>query len=667
MSALAPLISLVLLLFITRAFGQSWRESVLAASVVWGLLLVVITEVLSVFGSLSYPTILASWLISSAILAPFVPWAALDKRFLSVKGRLAGAPLMYVLPIGFVIVLTGIIAFIAAPNNYDSMTYHLGRVVHWVQNQSVRHYPTGIDRQLYMPPWAEFAISHFYLLSGGDRLANGVQWFSMLGSLIGVSLLAKQLGGSKETQLFSALIAGCLPMGILQSSSTQTDYVVTLWLVCFVYYTLRLIEVSETQAPTLRQSGLAGACLGLAFLTKPTAYLLAFPFLGWLSFVLARRWRLSAVKIMAVICGIALAINLTHYIRNLETFGAPIAPSSPISRWTNVSLDLEFIGSQLISNVIRNTALQMATPSYSGTRIVEIAVEKLELAVRGETAGPNFRLPTHLYHEDFAGNPVHLFLIVLCGVALIGRLKQRGLSLIHYYVSSLVVGYLALCFCLQWNPWVARFHLPLLVLWAAAIANTLNATVLAPIRTVIIVLLIVASQPALFFNETRALIGISPVLQSILQARVSQSILQAPRAEQYFRGRPDLLAPYTEAATVIKDKRCTEIALWAEGGNVYEYPLWILLNSARADQVRIEHIRSSNESAGTRETNRFVPCILFSVTNTDTPNTVTEAGRTYAKIWSDATSISTSEDPKAPKKFTAMAVHILESGVIPPG
>lgn len=85
-----------------------------------------------------------------------------------------------------------------------------------------------------MPPWAEFAIIHFYVLSGGDRLSNGVQWISMLGNLTGVSLIAKQLGGTKESQLLAALIAASLPMGILQASSTQTDYVVTLWLVSFL-------------------------------------------------------------------------------------------------------------------------------------------------------------------------------------------------------------------------------------------------------------------------------------------------------------------------------------------------------------------------------------------------------------------------------------------------
>ncbi len=74
------------------------------------------------------------------------------------------------------------------------MSYHLARVAHWGQNHTVAFYPTHIVRQLYQPPWAEYAMLHLYILAGGDRLANLVQWVAMAVSLVGVSVIARQLG-----------------------------------------------------------------------------------------------------------------------------------------------------------------------------------------------------------------------------------------------------------------------------------------------------------------------------------------------------------------------------------------------------------------------------------------------------------------------------------------
>ncbi len=76
----------------------------------------------------------------------------------------------------------------------------MARVVHWIQNQTVAHYPTNIPYQLVLPPWSGFAIMHFHILHGGDQWANFVQWFSMIGSIIGVSLLAKELGAEREAR-----------------------------------------------------------------------------------------------------------------------------------------------------------------------------------------------------------------------------------------------------------------------------------------------------------------------------------------------------------------------------------------------------------------------------------------------------------------------------------
>jgi hypothetical protein len=49
------------------------------------------------------------------------------------------------------------------PNNWDSMTYHLARVVHWQQEQRVYHYATHIDRQIQLAPFAEFVIAHLHI------------------------------------------------------------------------------------------------------------------------------------------------------------------------------------------------------------------------------------------------------------------------------------------------------------------------------------------------------------------------------------------------------------------------------------------------------------------------------------------------------------------------
>lgn len=572
--------------------------------------------------------VLASWLLSGAALAVLYLWFFMDKGLMSVSVRpVASAPLLFVLPIGFIVSLTGLIAFVAPPNNYDSMTYHLGRVVHWIQNHSVQHYPTNIDRQLFMPPWAEYAVTHFNLLSGGDRLANAVQWLSMLGSIVGVSLIAKQLGGDRNCQVLASLLAVCLPMGILQASSTQTDYVGTFWLVCFVYYVLLILQVMQGSLSLWPPVILAGISLGLAVLTRPTAYVLAPPFLFWLSVASARKLGGRSLRIMLAIGVIAVVINLGHYLRNFEVFGSPLAPSSRISQLTTKSVIMNGGVSPVISgfasSVIRNTAVEMTTPFYYGNRIVEVAVEKLEIMLRLKRDAGEFRLEPRQNHEDFSGNPIHLLLIGFCGAVMIGQFKRGSLSIAHCYVLSLLAGYLTLCLVLNWNIWITRLHLPLFVLWSAAIATALSEPVFARARSYIIVFLVVTSQYALFYNESRPLIG-------------PKNIFAVPRLEQYFHNKlPGLLPQYSYTVSLLRDWRCAQVGLWL-GRNSWEYPLWILLSGRGDDVLRIEHIRVSNQSARAalhEGASNFVPCGLVVVETNEMPDQIIEGGRAYSKSW----------------------------------
>lgn len=48
--------------------------------------------------------------------------------------------------IAVLVALAGMLALFAVPTTGDSMTYHLARVAHWVQDHTVAFYPTQFVR-----------------------------------------------------------------------------------------------------------------------------------------------------------------------------------------------------------------------------------------------------------------------------------------------------------------------------------------------------------------------------------------------------------------------------------------------------------------------------------------------------------------------------------------
>ena len=52
------------------------------------------------------------------------------------------------------------------PYNWDSMTYHLARIVNWEQNQSVNYYATSIIRQTASPVLGAYINLYVYIQIG---------------------------------------------------------------------------------------------------------------------------------------------------------------------------------------------------------------------------------------------------------------------------------------------------------------------------------------------------------------------------------------------------------------------------------------------------------------------------------------------------------------------
>ena len=430
MFIIVPFIAFFLFWFGFYQQTRQGRQSFLFAAALWGSIVWFLTELLSLAHALSYAPLVFGW---SMVLIGAAWWAVSYKVFFCIdffirpfrNFTLTEKFILFL--IITIAVLKGLSAIYSAPNTSDAMTYHLNRVEHWVQNHSVSNYPSHVTRQLYSPPWAEYAILHLRILSQGDYFSNAVQWFSAVGSWVSVAGLAQLMGARRHGQLLAVLLAACLPMGLVQATSTQTDYVMTFWTAGFVYLLWAL-----SQQRTWGLSLAAGSFLGLALLTKGNAYVFTPVWLVvfLLASIISRDWR--RLKFLALILALALMINLPYAIRNTGTFGKPF--------WTHASFINQNISpSQIMSNMQSNLALHL-----------------------GQSTG-----------EDDTGNEMYLVLMlgVLLWTFLYRPLEHRACLIFGLCTVLMFVIFSAV---IVYDPFNSRFHLAIFII-STALAGTVLA------------------------------------------------------------------------------------------------------------------------------------------------------------------------------------------------
>lgn len=585
---LSVLSALMLAILIQRACREeferfpSWRVFALAVVLVNALLVVVVTEALSGLGRLELAGVLVAWVLLVSVQIP--GWWRIARTIRGARspsGTLSRPEIGLLVLLGAVILCAGLLGSMSAPNTWDSLTYHLSRVAHWKQNGSVAFFPTPNERQLFFPPFAEYAILHLQILTASDRFAAMVQWLSFCGSLVAVSLLAAELGVNRRGQLYSIVFAATIPIAILQASSTQNDLVVTFWLLCFCLFSLKFVK----HRSLFSLAASAGA-LGLGLLTKPTAYLLIPGFaIGYLIMTL----RTHGVRRLPVVFGgllLAAGIPAAFYSRNMAVYDAPVGSSVSRLEHSSPSRDV----GTLLSNLIRGAAVHASAPP-DRLRLperVKSAVEHLERMVRGAEPSmaldaANWRYTTS--REDRAGAPNHLLivLVVLGAVLTVGR-TWRLREPAYWHVVGLVVGAGILTSYLQWNVWIVRFHMNLLILAAPLVGLVMGRLKNGAIAVGLCVVLFTASIYPMLWNQLHPLMG-------------PNNIFRTERSIQYFaawdaRSRDQVLALIDSVRT----REDSVIGMHLGRGSL-EYPYWVLLPRVNAGLARLCHVGVSNPSS----------------------------------------------------------------------
>jgi hypothetical protein len=512
------------------------------------------------------------------------------------------------------------IALTAAPNSWDAQTYHLPRVEHWIQDSSLMFYPTAISRQNLAAPLAEILLLQTRVLGGSDVLYPLVQWVSMLCGLAAVLRITRQLGGDAAQGWIASLFLATLPIGILESTSTQTDFVTTALLCCSV--TLGLEVLASRRAAFGLVVG-ASAAFALSGLTNPIGILFGAGFALWFAIGLGQRVPLLAWFGRAVAVAAALVLILAPFaIRSLSARapGAVDVASIAVNGSFGVRQTLDNLLRHGFSNLVTGVA-QIDEPVRRAGEAISSALSldmyRQDTSIPGQAPAP---IGLDVFHEDNGPNPIHLLLIL--AALLTTAVRWRTVSALQWaYAGAWVAGIIAFAAVVRFGDGTIKYQLPAFALASPLIALAWPLDWLQGRKAAVaMVLLALTSLPPLLFNQARELVPLS---------RSRPSYLAQTRDEKLFVDQPGLLAPYRDAVEAIVRSDGSQIGLLL-GEDSWEYPLWRMIRDRSPGRpLRIEHVGLSGDAFW--PLGPFVPDLLF-WNHGDAPLTVEIEGREFTRI-----------------------------------
>lgn len=412
-----------------------------------------------------------------------------------------------------------------APNNWDSMTYHLARVAYWLEFDSVLHFHNGTLRQIANPPNGEYLQGWTMLLSGGDRLVATVQWLALIGLAAAIAGMARNLRFGHPAALFAAALFVVLPQPILQATSSQNDLIVAFFTVAALYFGFR--GARDRRSADLV---LLGVALGLAVGTKGTALLALAPVAVVL---LLAAWRFKApLGLVARGAGFTLAgavlLGSFNYVLNQDTYGDPLGGLPAYTERTT----------QLDRNAVRGWWTLADTTGISMPWL-DVGIRRPVNKALGPARAPGggYVLDTGVNEDTSAFGLLGMLAVVLfVGVLLWWRTAWDRRAIAAAALAYLVLFVVAN----EYNVWLGR----LMVVGVA-----LGAPLLALLyrwgwtRGLAVALALLSLLPCLFFNPSKQLF-VEPGQPTVLghDRLIQQTLL-----------RPEIRAPLQKLARLLPD------------------------------------------------------------------------------------------------------------------
>ncbi|XCN74138.1 MAG: hypothetical protein Q3M24_05110 [Candidatus Electrothrix aestuarii] len=539
----------------------------------------VLFNILSLFSLVNRETVLGSHLF---LLVLWGSWLRrndkyflfrLVKRLSNVSKLLRSQTSIIVLAPIFILLCYQ--AFMCPPNTWDSMTYHMGRVAHWIHFQSVEYFPTNINRQNEMGPGAEYLILFLQLLVSGDYLANFVQLFSyvVLASSVFYLLKVCRVSGKLITPI--VLVTLTTPMLLFQAVTTQNDLVCSVMVLAIIIASIRLLR-GEARNIGLKDYFLLGLCLASGFLVKPTSLIVAFPFVFFGIFLQIFQLTASPQRkktfIGALILVAVIAVVAGPDLWRKVQYSNPRPEVYPLfSGWN----------AERLSNPLTITGQHLSWPVVTQKVLRQIGYTR-DLGYVANVFHP---------HQDFIGNPVQLltmafvFLLTLLSFPFVFfRMKER-IALFCVSISPLI-SWLLFGLIVRNQPWISRLQLPLFILLPCSSVllssllknNKKTFYLFRTVFSVVAVFSLMFSFTAVARNKSRSL-PLSNFFQGI-----------ESREDRYYSS-PALKKEHDLIIKMSDRLQCRQVGLLSFG-DTCDYPLtWRLMRQG----TEVRHINSQYE------------------------------------------------------------------------
>jgi hypothetical protein len=474
------------------------------------------------------------------------------------------------------------ITYYTPPNEWDSMTGHLNRILYFLQNGSTKHFiGTNWNIDTYPKSFSSIQVYPFLMTNWNEhffKLPNlSAYWIMFIGSYA----LLKRIQLSFISSVFCSSLVLFIPIVVIQSTSTDTDIVLAAYLISLVYF---LISFKYNQQAIYIY--LSALTFSIALSHKITFVFSFIPIFILIIYIIRHtkflNWKNSTRHfILAHILFISIITLPTGYISNYIHYGHPIGPKTATQHQS-----IERAGS--FSNLLRHGSrnfirYQFDLLNLDGLRNIE-PVEHVQKKIKpifhkldqglnlGLEREVDFTIIPFTFNRRFEfynGTPIYgLFYFLFVLPALIYMFKKRSDKIFKYFLVAYIFHVLALSFTAAYDPWKGRYMLSSLVFLLPIVGNFLHQGALFQRSHFGKSYLIVS---AIFISLT----GLTSIVYHIralpFGAYGKPSIFKLTRMDALTISRPDLSNAYTKFDKIVPQGATVALATINDD---YEYPLW---------------------------------------------------------------------------------------------